>query len=60
MTVKAYGPSEGSSHLLGLSTDDKPDNGATGSTFYETDTGLWFLFDGLEWVRLYLPGAAVE
>ena len=38
----------------GLSTDDKPTDCATGSTFVEVDTGAIFLFDEVasEWHQI--------
>ena len=35
---------------LGLSTDTKPTAPLAGSTFYETDTGLVYLYSGSAWV----------
>ena len=29
----------------GLSTDDKPENAANGSGFYEMDTGKYYMYD---------------
>lgn len=39
----------------GLSIDDKPDAAQLGSTFYETDTGDWYVWDGTEWVQYFYP-----
>lgn len=36
---------------IGLSTDTKPVNAYTGSTFYETDTRAAYIFNGT-WVLL--------
>lgn len=36
--------------FIGLSTDVKPTQGVpTGSTFYETDTKAYYLWDGSSW-----------
>jgi hypothetical protein len=36
--------------FIGLSTDVKPTQGVfTGSTFYETDTKDYYLWDGANW-----------
>ena len=37
-------------HWLGLSTDTKPASARAGSSFYETDTGAVYLWDGAAWV----------
>ena len=37
--------------FIGLSTDEKPVEETTpGSTFYETDTGDTYIFDGTVWI----------
>jgi hypothetical protein len=37
---------------IGLSMDLKPtEKILVGSTFYETDTGKTYVFDGIEWVE---------
>lgn len=36
---------------IGLSTDTKPTPDMVGSTFYETNTGEGFLWNGSEWVE---------
>ena len=35
----------------GLSSDTKPATPVTGATFYETDTGLTFIYSGSAWVE---------
>ena len=35
--------------LVGLSTDEKPKGAPVGSVFYETDTGVTYLFTGKYW-----------
>jgi len=37
---------------VGVSGDAKPTAANTLSTFYETDTGTSFVFNGTEWVSL--------
>jgi hypothetical protein len=43
------GPFEYIVKYMGLSTDTKPITVSKGSAFYETDTGLVYLFDGTTW-----------
>jgi hypothetical protein len=35
---------------LGLSTDTKPTVGAVGSTFFETDTGIRYIYNNYAWI----------
>ena len=35
--------------FVGLSTDTKPTGEPAGSTFYETDTGARYVWDGAAW-----------
>jgi len=46
------GPFKYNLKYLGLSTDTKPTNVSAGSRFYETNTGLWFIFTGATWTSL--------
>lgn len=44
---------------VGVSGDTKPTDGVPpGSTFFETDTGHDFVFDGTNWGQRYYPTAA--
>ncbi len=59
MTVKRITAPE---KFIGASTDTKPTDGATpvrpGATFYEQDTGLWFItYDGTNWVEKLDPSS---
>ena len=49
---------------LGLSTDPKPTAVFPGSTFYETNTGLKWIWDGSNWVEdlslIYAIRAAIK
>lgn len=45
-------------HHIGLSTDEKPDDVTTGSTFYELDTRVHFVFDGKRYVASDLASVA--
>lgn len=36
-------------HYTGLSTDTKPTDALAGSSFFETDTGASWVFDGATW-----------
>jgi hypothetical protein len=36
--------------FVSLSTDDRPTGTNAGALLYETDTRLWFIFDGTNWV----------
>lgn len=45
MAIKRYAGDK----FTGLSSDTKPDNILAGSTFYETDTQLIFIYDGSNW-----------
>jgi len=48
MTIK--GPYEIIHYFTGLSTDTKPtDNAVLGDRFFETDTRLWYIYDGSSW-----------
>jgi len=47
MAVKTVIDSES---YIGLSTDTKP-NGRPGEHFYETNTGVLFIWDGESWVE---------
>lgn len=38
-----------SQRFLGLSTDTKPSGVPAGSRFYETNTLLWYVYDGSAW-----------
>lgn len=44
------GPYETKVKLLGLSTDTKPLNYLQGTEFFETDTGVSWLFTGADWI----------
>lgn len=35
--------------FIGLSSDTKPSGPPAGSTFYETDTLRWYVYDGAAW-----------
>jgi hypothetical protein len=35
--------------FVGLAADTKPASPTAGSTFYETDTGSMYVFDGTAW-----------
>ncbi len=37
-------------NFIGVSGDTKPTNSLIESTFYETDTGNTYIFDGINWV----------
>jgi len=44
------GPFDHTIFYMGLSSDTKPTVGILiGSEFFETDTSLWFIFDGTSW-----------
>jgi len=48
--MAVIGPFEYKVNYLGTSADAKPTVGIPlGSGFYETDTGLVYLFDGVSW-----------
>ena len=48
MTIK--GPYEIIHYFTGLSTDTKPTgNAVLGDRFFETDTRLWYIYDGSSW-----------
>jgi len=36
----------------GLSTDTKPASSVAGSTFYETDTGHTYIWQGSAWLKM--------
>jgi hypothetical protein len=38
-----------------LNADDKPSAAPVGSTFYEVDTGDWFVWDGNSWEAYTFP-----
>lgn len=40
------------------SSDTKPVYTAIGALVFETDTGLWFIWDGNSWETYLLPGVA--
>lgn len=40
-------------NFIGLSTDAKPTTPAAGSRFYETDTQLFYIYDGAAWRLSY-------
>jgi hypothetical protein len=39
----------------GVSGDSKPSDAPAGSTFYEVDTGSWFVWDGDSWEAYTFP-----
>ena len=43
------------SQYIGLSGDTKPASPPAGSTFFETDTGARYIFDGTNWVNVGAP-----
>lgn len=43
---------------LGEAADTKPLSAVVGSLFYETDTGLWFIWDGAAWAAYHAPAPA--
>lgn len=43
------------SRYQGVSGDVKPAAALTGSTFYEVDTGAWFVWDGDSWEAYTFP-----
>jgi len=49
MAVK--GPFEYPHYWMGLSTDTKPTNAAIGDEFFETNTRLWYIYDGSTWYQ---------
>ena len=46
---------------LGLSTDTKPTVGAVGSTYFETDTGIMYIYNNYAWIpSSVLPGTTIN
>jgi len=51
MSIK--GPYEIVHYFVGLSTDTKPTETAVlGDRFFESDTRLWYIYDGTSWSML--------
>lgn len=47
--------------FIGLSTDTKPTGQAHGSTYFETNTGFMFIFNGYEWLpKSFMPDSTVN
>lgn len=36
---------------IGVAADVKPTTCAPGSTFFEKDTGNWYMYDGTAWIN---------
>ena len=61
MAIRAIGSRN--NKFLGLSTDTKPTDGLiyAGATFYESNTGILFIYDGFNWLpKPWLPGQSVN
>ena len=61
MAVVRIGPPAVTPHVyLGLSSDTKPTTDVpAGARFWETDTGLWFQYDGTAWTAEFPKAASV-
>lgn len=62
MTVGMIDPRRANTPFyIGDSSDSKPTvpNPNAGSRFYETDSGLWFIHDGTDWVEMSSDGSLI-
>ena len=45
---------------VGTAAERAETDGNNCDAWYESDSGLWYIWDGTEWVALYLPGNPPE
>ena len=60
MTVRMIDPRRANTpYYIGEASDVKPvpTSPSAGSRFYETDSGIWFVYTGTEWVEMHAPDA---